>query len=700
MKKFIIYILAGIALSTASCTRSDVEGNGMENMGTLQLSLSLSNTTRSEGYDALARSTMRIYKLEDGEEKLIRKYTPATEVPSHLYLVAGQYRVKVQAGDQSHATFTNKSYYGEADIHINPHEIFYRDIVCHITNIGVQVNFDQTVTEKMTSYKTYVSTIDAFSKTEAENGSVPTLAYTRDGQGYFLLPEGVSNLSWGFYGSGEGLGNVQKTGVIAAPKAGNLYTLTFKYSKTPNGYLDIGVLLEENGEIFDDPFIFNPQPTITGDGFSLGSTVGYHTNPISFSVTSVEALDDIVVATGGQTYPILTDGAEAPEAAANGIRYTATDASNGKITFDAAFFSKFPSGIQTLDFTLTDKAAIRGIGTARIAIPGMKRPECDLWFGTADFQEIVTDPAASSDRQIRYRSRRTGTTTFGKWTTIDATPGDNFTSTARATDFAAGYDYEYQLMVDGTAKGGTQSFSTEAGVQVPNGDFETWSYLNGKVPFPCEESAIGSTGMGTGYTGFWGTGNPGGSSFNIIPTSAVEDHRPGSAGTTCALMETKSAIITIAAGNIFIGSFGRIHHTTKGDVYMGRPFSFNARPKALRFWVKGNVGSNDKASLFVCMGQWQGHHTVDTNDTSTFIDLKSNSKTLPGGAPITGYALWQADTLPGEWQEVVLDINYNDEYIGNRPNYLMITASSSYRGDYMEGSTDSKLYLDDIEFVY
>ncbi|MDE5706765.1 MAG: DUF4493 domain-containing protein [Alistipes sp.] len=116
MKKFITYILAGIiALSAAACAQSDVDG-GMENMGTLQLNLGLSNATRSEGYDALARSTMRIYKLEEGEEVLIRKYTPATEVPSHLYLVAGQYRVKVQAGDQSNATFTNKSYYGEAYI--------------------------------------------------------------------------------------------------------------------------------------------------------------------------------------------------------------------------------------------------------------------------------------------------------------------------------------------------------------------------------------------------------------------------------------------------------------------------------------------------------------------------------------------------------------------------------------------------------
>ena len=30
----------------------------------------------------------------------------------------------------------------------------------------------------------------------------------------------------------------------------------------------------------------------------------------------------------------------------------------------------------------------------------------------------------------------------------------------------------------------------------------------------------------------------------------------------------------------------------------------------------------------------------------------------------------------------------------------MVTASASYRGDYFEGSTDSNLFLDDVEFIY
>ena len=75
------------------------------------------------------------------------------------------------------------------------------------------------------------------SKADAENNLVPTLAYEKDTTGYFLLPEGVSNLSWGFYGSSTQLGEVSKTGFIPNPEKGTLHTLKFKYSKTPDGYL-------------------------------------------------------------------------------------------------------------------------------------------------------------------------------------------------------------------------------------------------------------------------------------------------------------------------------------------------------------------------------------------------------------------------------------------------------------------------------
>ena len=117
-------------------------------MGTLRLSVNIGGS-RADAYNALDRSIMRVYKIENGEEKLIRKYQPATEAPGDFYLVAGSYRIKVEAGDQSQATFTNKSYYGELDVDIEPQQTVLKEVVCPTTNIGVKVVFDQTILDKM-----------------------------------------------------------------------------------------------------------------------------------------------------------------------------------------------------------------------------------------------------------------------------------------------------------------------------------------------------------------------------------------------------------------------------------------------------------------------------------------------------------------------------------------------------------------------
>ena len=93
MKKILKYIslLAGVAFLTAACSQSDIDGNASEEMGTLRLSVNIGGS-RADAYNALDRSIMRVYKIENGEEKLIRKYQPATEAPGDFYLVAGSYR--------------------------------------------------------------------------------------------------------------------------------------------------------------------------------------------------------------------------------------------------------------------------------------------------------------------------------------------------------------------------------------------------------------------------------------------------------------------------------------------------------------------------------------------------------------------------------------------------------------------------------
>lgn len=337
---------------------------------------------------------------------------------------------------------------------------------------------------------------------------------------------------------------------------------------------------------------------------------------------------------------------------------------------------------------------VEGTGKARIATPGLTDLAVyDLWLNTADFQVIVTDPALTNVK-VRYRERErlAESPAFGEWKTVTAVAGADYTYTAQAIDFAADRDYEYQLLINDAETGEIHNFSAATGIQLPNAGFETWT--NSKTWYPCSADEIGSNGMGTGYTGFWGTGNPGANAAGIVVTEPADDPRPGSTGSKSALLKTQSAFGVIAAGNLFIGAFGGVHNITKGDVYMGRPFTFNARPKAITFWYKGTVGSGDKARFFVCMGKWSSYHKIDTNDQSTFFDPSQES--LPEG-PIYGHGDWLNDTSQSDWKKIVIPIKYRSD---EKPNYLMVTASASYRGDYMEGNKESRMYIDDIEFVY
>ena len=95
-----------LALALASCGKSDADGSLPTNgQGMLQLSFDIpgyGGQSKAAEYDALAISTLRLYKVEpDGQggatESLIRKYKPATDVPANLYLAAGKYKVTVEA---------------------------------------------------------------------------------------------------------------------------------------------------------------------------------------------------------------------------------------------------------------------------------------------------------------------------------------------------------------------------------------------------------------------------------------------------------------------------------------------------------------------------------------------------------------------------------------------------------------------------
>ena len=274
---------------------------------------------------------------------------------------------------------------------------------------------------------------------------------------------------------------------------------------------------------------------------------------------------------------------------------------------------------------------------------------------------------------------------------------------------------EYEIMAySNDDVSAVKRVKTEGVAPLENGGFEDWATIKKIVcPYLAEETA------------FWGTGNPGAAMVSATVTDKSTDVRPGSAGSYSAMLESKFAnmagIGKFAAGNLFVGKYVATVGTN-GIVGFGRKFT--ARPTALRFWVKYNcgaidrigtlpagstvqMGDNDTGSVFIALGDWTKEEygvdadgvvkgtddiplIVDTRDKSTFFDPKSEA-VIAYGEMLFGETI-------GEWREVTIPLEYVTT--SKVPTHIVIVNSASRLGDYFTGSTQSVLWLDDMELLY
>lgn len=259
--------------------------------------------------------------------------------------------------------------------------------------------------------------------------------------------------------------------------------------------------------------------------------------------------------------------------------------------------------------------------------------------------------------------------------------------------------------------------TTRAEIQIPNAGFEEWYTLKGIV-YPGTESGAP----------FWATGNPGAAIAGITMTNLTEDPRPGSSGKYAAKLESKLAGIAgigkLAAGNIFTGQYVATRGTN-GVVCFGRPFT--ERPTALRGWVKYNQGKitnvgpvqpegfnfskgdPDSGIIFLALGTWTPEeygissaepgtmfgtadvpYCVDTRDVSTFF--------TPNKPAVIAYGEMILDKNIDQWQEFTIKLDYNST--DQVPTHMILICTASRFGDYYIGSSNSIMWVDDLELVY
>ena len=275
--------------------------------------------------------------------------------------------------------------------------------------------------------------------------------------------------------------------------------------------------------------------------------------------------------------------------------------------------------------------------------------------------------------------------------------------------------------------------------QIPNSDMEQWGkFTNDQNLLPTGEAGPCWYPFSSVQDMFWATGNPGGTSlgekYNLtypVYKSANPENVPAdSTGEVSAYMGSQSVLnMKFAAGNLFVGHYGETLGTN-ATVYFGRPMSQDVKPVAVRFKVKysrgginwitiGNkyqaasngteyhIGSKqikivggqpDVAKVFFCLTDWAAPHCVNSADEKTFFDPRT-------AAGVIGLGYFDSDNTPemvvedtDEWHTMTLPIEYSNPEVV--PSQLLLTFTCSGYGDYFTGSSESWMYVDNIELLY
>ncbi len=679
MKKiFNIIACAAFALLSASCNTTEQNLNMGENEGVISFSLDF-ESTRAE-VDPQAAFELKIYRYaKDGDKELVRKYTSLAEIPQYIWLIKDNYCAQVKVGEKVLASFTEKYYTGTQDFTITPGNVENVTVDCKLVNIPVEVAYDTTVAKRFTTeYYTYVCVSDSFNLDDAKNNKVPTLKYTDSSKGYFIMPDGSTTLSWYFYGT-DGVEPITLSGVITDVEPQKLYTLKFKYSKDAPGGLIISATVDTSVEHRDDKVAFSPDPTVKGVGFDANSPYNYQSGTRTYKVAALDNITQLNITYGDATYELLSNTYD-------GIAVTKVSAKEYSVDLSEQFFATLYGGNQTIAFRIKDASGGVGYQECVYNIQGILPINAyDLWFNTADFSAL----SYTSGVTIGYRIAG------GEWKQLAVSAaGAANTYNASATDFSAGKTYEYALFANNTQVGKSLSVTTPAGTQIPDAGFESWSTASDKAVCPGADAS----------NLFWDTGNHATASIGAGQlTTESTDVRQGATGTYSAYMKSmKASVLGIgkfAAGNLFVGNFGKIDGMG-GIVYFGKKFNFTARPKAIRFWMKNYEGTinegnhtsgTDLAKVYCCLTDRT--YTVNTNKSETLFAPTFET------AGVLAKASWESHQSTSEWTLMELPIEYKDG-VTTKPTYLVLTFSCSGYGDYFTGSTDSYMYVDDVEFVY
>lgn len=749
MKKLYIAFV-GMACLCLACSRDDRAL--LDGEGTLRLRAQVNDEVQiisragapegetSPEEELKKNCRVRIYK----GEKLIYKHAGwnATLQEPGLSLSGGAYRVRIISGDSVDASFDKKYYEGNESFEIRQAQTTPVEVVCNVMNTLAKVVFDA-------SLEPYLEKGEVSVAVDVDGGSL-TYPYQKEAAeaktGYYSLPQGKEYLICTFTGVAKNGRKFTQTDRIESAKKSTLYTLTYKISdlETPapptdegGAFIDLKVdetplakkeeeiliyqrpqfravnqseevdmkqpwFLELNSQIQPEVKIYTSTPlaeaSVTSEVFTKLGLASAELNLMD-KATRAALLEKGIMVTSQEKLLTMSWGNSLNELLQKEgehlISYKATD---------TAVEGNTAARTNTIDWTIS-------VSNANIRAVNIPYPY-QIWADRVTlYAEVINGRTLDPNAQLSFRYRKKEDSNWID--NIKAKLGeDQKTITSdEIKGLAPGTTYEYQVLEGDKVSNQTCEFTTEAALQLPNSGFENWSGDSPKLIH------------GSGEEMFWDSGNHGSATLKENVTTPDGSVKHG--GNYSAKLESKFVafwgIGKFAAGNLFIGDYLKTDGTD-GILGIGRPMGKDAsgrpvtsRPLALRGYIKyisGKVdygkeqipnGSQDIGIIYMALTDGEGK-AYENSHWSFIIKTKEKLFFDKNAADVIAYGekTWEQST-EGEGMipfEIRFDYDAKPDGRTRIPNRILIVAAASKFGDYFEGSTGSKMWLDDLELIY
>ena len=740
MKKAWIYNLAAacVALSTLACSKEEaLPADYAAGEGGVAMHLAQTRAVDVSGL-TLDDCTVFVYErstdAETGEpaETLIRKYAP-TDCPAVIKLLAGDYAVKVQWGEQPDAAAFDRCFYeGKSDFTVTAGRTEQVTVACKPQCAVVEVTFAPTIAASLTDYLAEFALRDS-------DAPVTALTFVQSDTGYFTVAEGGEAIRWSFSAVHPEKGPLRKQGEIAA-EAGKRYAVTFRYSPDLPGYITVDLEINDSTDDRKDVLVFSEDPEVNGAIFSEPLDYTADDLPETLTVTMTATGDAVVQAAtiylsegaGGVVQMRAEGDNEAilwrwPEDAADESKVKARLSDDQKeltVTVSSkAFLSndtgEIAGGRRDLRFEVEDNCGGRVDKTSTIRIEGfcpVGARDYDLWTndltlravsakGAPTFRMRIADDGAEPQpwqtvtcEQIEENEYEATLTDEAKWTPSENTKV-GVTVYRPKQGIYANHRYEFEVEIDG--KTYRQTLDTACDQPIPYGDMA--------------DGSLSCFTTSNENAPFWGSGN---NSFaGDLCRQATKSGLP------CARLKSTMAgmlgINMLASGNLFTGTF--VRPSTTGTVSFGRDYDWQARPTALHIKYHAtigqvnaqkhkkdgshplNKGDQDISVIYVAIVDWNQPHKVASGTSDPSGMWSPDETTNPGEGAVIGYGIVRLtkSTEGDDLDDLEIPIYYYDRIAKPSKAYkLVISASTCYYGDYMCGCDSNELWLTDFKWVY